>query len=83
MQSFHNWQQSPVQGAIPNPSPFSRADEQYLAEVLVECRTKLESALETAQGYSQLPDLAAGVGDAIAGCQDALTVLNDPQTYLE
>lgn len=68
---------------VPNSSPFSHADEQYLAEVLVECRLKLESALKTAIGYSQLPDLAAGIGDAVTGCQDALTVLNDPQTYLE
>ncbi len=83
MQSFHNWQQSPVQGAIPNPSPFTPADEQYLVEVLVECRLKLETALQTATSYSKLPDLAAGIGDAIMGCQDALTVLNDPQTYLE
>jgi hypothetical protein len=77
------WQQNPIQGAIPTPSPFSSTDEQYLAEVLTECRTKLESALKTAQGYQRLPDLAAGIGDALTGCQEALTVLNDPQTYLE
>jgi hypothetical protein len=66
-----------------NQSPFTPADEQYLAEVLTECRLKLETALKTAQGYSRLPDLAAGIGDALTGCQEALTVLNDPQTYLE
>jgi hypothetical protein len=82
-QTFHQWQQNPIQGAIPTPSPFTRADEQYLAEVLTECRTKLESALSTAQGYTRLPDLAAGIGDALTGCQEALTVLNDPATYLE
>ena len=82
-QSFSQWQQSPMQGAIPMQSPFTPADEAFLLEVLTECRVKLESALRTAQGYSRLPDLAAGIGDAIAGCQDALTVLNDPQTYLE
>ncbi len=83
MQSFHQWQQSPQQGAIPSQSPLTQADEAYLLACLVECRTKLLSALQTAQGYSQLPDLAAAIGDAFAGCQDALTVLNDPQTYLE
>lgn len=83
MQSFHHWQQSPVQGAIPAKSPLTRADEQYLAEVLMECQLKLQTALKTAQNYPQLPDLAAGVGDAIAGCQDSLVVLNDPATYLE
>ena len=62
---------------------FTRADEQYMAETLIECQFKLQTALKTAQGYSQLPDLAVGIGDAIAGCQEALTVLNDPQTYLE
>ena len=83
MQPFTNLQQSPKQGAIATQSPFTPADEQYLAETLIECRLKLETALKTAQGYQRLPDLAAGIGDALAGCQDALTVLNDPQTYLE
>lgn len=83
MQSFSNWQQSPVQGTISAKSPINSADEQYLIEVLTECRTKLESALQNAQEYQLLPDLAAGIGDAISGCRDALAVLNDPQTYLE
>jgi hypothetical protein len=83
MQPFTNWQQSPQQGVIATQSPFTPADEQYLAEVLTECRVKLESALKTAQGYSRLPDLAAGIGDALTGCLDAVSVLNDPTTYLE
>ena len=83
MQSFHQWQQNPIQGAIPNQSPLAPADEAYLLEALTECRVKLETALQTAQGYTQLPDLAAAIGDAFTGCQDALTVLNDLQTYLE
>lgn len=62
---------------------FTRADEQYLAETLIECQFKLQTALKTAQEYSRVPDLATGIGDAITGCQEALTVLNDPQTYLE
>ncbi len=82
-QSFPQWQQSPIQGAIPHQSPFTPADEAYLQEVLTECRIKLESALATAQGYSCLPDLAVALGDAITGCNEALAVVNDPQTYLE
>ncbi len=82
-QSFSQWQQSPVQGAIPAPSPFSLADEIYLTETLVECRVKLESALSTAKGYSRLPDLAVALSDAITGCKEALAVVNDPQTYQE
>jgi hypothetical protein len=82
-QPFPEWQQAPIQGAIPNSSPFTLADEQYLLEVLTECRAKLESALATAQGYSQLPDLAKGIGDAITGIHEAAAVVIDPELYLE
>ncbi len=82
-QPFHQWHQTPMQGAIPNPSPFTPADEAYLLEVLTECRAKLESALETAQGYSRLPDLAKGIGDAITGIHEAAAVVIDPEIYME
>ena len=82
-QSFSQWQQSPVQGAIPHQSPLTPADEAYLQEVLTECRVKLESALGTAKGYNGLPDLAVALADALTGCQEALAVINDPQTYQE
>jgi hypothetical protein len=81
-QSFSQWQQSPVQGAIPRESPFTPADESYLAETLTECRVKLEFALSTAQSYTQLPDLSTALSDALTGCHEALAVLKDPQTYL-
>lgn len=83
MQSFHHWQQSPEQGAIPNPSPLLPADEAFLVETLVECRLKLESALKTAQGYSQLPDLTKGLADAITGIHQAAAVVLEPETYLD
>jgi len=85
-QSFSQWQQCPKQGGISTPqhqSPLTDADEAYLQEVLTECRVRLESALATAKGYSRLPDLAVALSDAITGCNEALTVVNDPQTYLE
>lgn len=82
-QSFQQWQQNPIQRAIPKQSPFTLADEQYLLEVITECRTKIQSALSTAQRYSQLPELAAALGDAITGCQEAEAILIDPATYLE
>jgi len=82
-QSFPQWQQSPQQGVIPAPSPFTPADEIYLTETLTECRVKLESALGTAKGYNGLPDLAVALADALTGCQEALAVINDPQTYQE
>jgi hypothetical protein len=82
-QPFPEWHQVPIQGAIPNPSPFTPADEQYLLEVFTECRAKLESALETAQGYSRLPDLAKGIGDAITGIHEAAAVVTDPEIYME
>jgi len=82
-QNLQSWQQSPVQGAIPAQSPFTPADESYLQEVLTECRVKLESALSTAKGYSGLPDLSVALADALTGCQEALAVVNDPQTYQE
>ncbi len=81
-QNLQSWQQSPVQGAIPARSPFTPADESYLQEVVTECRIKLESALGTAKGYS-LPDLTTALADALTGCQEALAVINDPQTYQE
>ncbi len=85
-QSFPQWQQSPVQGAIPKPqhqTPLTDADEAFLQEILTECRVRLESALGTAKGYSRLPDLSVALSDAITGCNEALAVVNDPQTYQE
>ncbi len=83
IQSHQQWQQSPMQGAIVRHSPLTSADEQYLLEVFTECRAKLESALETAQGYSRLPDLAKGIGDAITGIHEAAAVVTDPEIYME
>jgi hypothetical protein len=82
-QSFSQWQQNPIQGAIPSPSPLTPADEAFLSETLIECQTRLKMALETAQIYSRLPDLATGLGDAITACEEALAVVRDPQAYLE
>jgi hypothetical protein len=82
-QNLQSWQQSPVQGAIPAQSSLTSADESYLQQVLTECRVKLESALTTVKGYSGLPDLTVALADALTGCQEALAVINDPQTYQE
>jgi hypothetical protein len=82
-QSFSQWQQNPIQGAVPSVSPLTPADESFLIETLVECRARLQMALQTAQTYSRLPDLATGLGDAITGCDEALVVLGDPATYLD
>jgi hypothetical protein len=82
-QSLPQWQQNPIQGAIPNQSPLTPADEALLTETLVECRARLQMALQTAQTYRQLPDLATALGDAVTGCDEALAVLNDPSTYLD
>ncbi len=82
-QSFSQWQQSPVQGAIPVQSPFTPADEAYLQEVVTECKVRLESALATAKGYSRLPDLAVALADAVTACTEALAVIDNPQIYQE
>jgi hypothetical protein len=82
-QSFSQWQQNPAQGAIPSVSPLTPADEAFLAETLVECQTRLKMALQTAQTYNRLPDLATALGDAVTGCDEALAVVQDPQKYLE
>jgi len=84
--NFKNWQQSPMQGAMPalqHQSPLTDADEYYLQETLVYCRVKLEAAIRTAQNYSQLADLSTALADALTGCNEALTVINDPKTYQE
>lgn len=77
------WDQLPIQASSPNLSSFTLADEAYLLEVLTECRVKLKSALCTAQTYSRLPDLTTAISDAITACDEGLTVLNDPTTYVE
>jgi hypothetical protein len=82
-QSFNQWQQNPIQGVVPNQSPLTPADESFLAETLLECQIRLKMALETAQTYNQLPDLATGIGDALTGCVEALAVVQDPQKYIE
>ncbi len=61
--------------------PFTPADESYLAEVAVECRVKLESALQTAQRYSRVPQLTTALADALTGCQQAAAILQDLNTY--
>jgi hypothetical protein len=72
-----------MQGAIPNQSPFTPADEIYLLEVLTECRAKLLSAQSTAQRYPQLPDIEKGIADAITGIHEAAAVVLEPETYME
>ena len=85
-QNFKNWQQSPIQGAIPttpHQSPLTDADEYHLQETLVYCRVKLEAAMRTAQNYSQLTDLTVALADALTSCNEALTIVGDPKTYVE
>lgn len=82
-QAFTQWQQNPMQGTIPSVSPLTPADEAFLAETLLECRQRLRMALEAAKTYSRLPDLGTALGDALTGCDEALTVLNDPAIYLD
>jgi hypothetical protein len=77
-------QQPPNKGTPPKSSPFTEADEQYLLEVLTECRVKLDSALATAQGYSQqLPDLATALSDALTGIHQAAAIVIESETYLD
>jgi hypothetical protein len=83
MQTFHQWQQSPSQGAIPPQSPFTPADESYLIETLVQCRCQLETVLKTAQGYEQLPDLAEAIADSLTAIHKAEAITLDPATYVE
>jgi hypothetical protein len=82
-QSFTQWLQSPAQGTVPSTSPLTPADESFLTETLIECQIRLKMALETAQTYSRLPDLATALGDALTGCDEALAVVQDPQKYIE
>lgn len=84
-QSFESWKQASIQGAIvpASSSPFTPADEQYLIEVLTECRVKLDSALVTAKRYSRLPDLSTAIADSITGIHQAAAIVIEPETYLE
>lgn len=81
-QSFSQWQSNPAQGAMPCSSPFTDADESYLAEVVVECRIRLESALSTAENYrSRVPELAIALADALTSIQQARAILDDLPSY--
>ncbi len=65
-QGLFEWQSNPRQGAMPSNSPLTTADEDYLAEVVTECRVRLESALHTAEGYrGNVPALATALADAL------------------
>ena len=70
--------QTPQLESASERSPFTPADESYLQEVLTECRVRLESALNTAQGYSRLPNLAIALSDAVTTCNEAIAVVNNP-----
>lgn len=71
------------QSLSPN-SPFTSADEAYLAEVAVECRVRLESALHTAERYRfQVPALAKALADALTSIEQASVVLNDLPSYAD
>jgi hypothetical protein len=62
-------------------SPFSLADETYLFEVVVDSRIRLQSALEAAQGYSQVPALVTALADAVTAVEKADAILQDLDTY--
>jgi len=61
--------------------PFTSADESYLAEVVIECKNRLQSALSTAQLYSKVPALTTALADALTGCEQAAAILNDLDSY--
>jgi hypothetical protein len=84
-QNFESWRQAPTQGGIVpiSSSPFTPADEQYLIEVLTECRAKLDSALVTAKRYSRIPDLTTAIADSITGIHQAAAIVMEPETYLD
>jgi hypothetical protein len=83
-QDFKDWQQSLIQETVPpSSSPFTQADEQYLLEVLTDCRHKLDSALATSKRYPRLPDLSTALSDAITGIHEAAAIVIEPETYLE
>ncbi len=63
--------------------PLTPNDETYLAEVVVECKARLQSALSTAQRYSRVPELATSLADALTGCQQAAAILQDLETYAD
>lgn len=64
-------------------SLMSDADEIYLVEAVTESRVRLESALNTARRYSQVPALATALADAVTGCQEAVAILDDLETYTD
>jgi hypothetical protein len=65
-------------------NPLSPADEIYLAEVAIECRVRLESALDTAERYrSQVPALATTLADAVTECQQVISILDDLEVYAD
>lgn len=81
--TFVQWQQSPIQGAIPRTSPITPADEKALLEAFTECGERLRAVQEIAQRYPQLAELGAGISDARQSIAEAAAVVIEPETYLE
>lgn len=78
-QTFEQWQRSPIQGAMPSPTPayfHNLLEDLVLAESHLEAAYSLNPVLE-----SSTPKLAQALADALTSCQLALGILNDLPSY--
>jgi hypothetical protein len=77
MQTFHQWQQAPIQGAIIQPVPF---DKESLLEDLDTAFTALTWAKKMAdqQNLKQSHSaLYTAICDALNGCSHAMEHIDD------
>ncbi len=78
MQTFKQWQQSPMQGVIPPQSTDWQTES--LIDDLSTALPFLQSAYDAAvsAGLKESNyELLAAIGDALNGCNEALERLND------
>lgn len=75
-QTFHQWQQSPAQGAIPQPA--SDWQKEFIHDALAIALPNLQAAADTAKHLKAAhSDLYTAISDALNACSEALERITD------
>ena len=74
-QTFTNWQQSPIQGAIPQPA--SDWQKEFIYDALAVALPNLQAAADTAKHLVAHLDLYTAICDALNACNEALERVTD------
>lgn len=74
-QTFKQWQQSPIQGAIPQPA--SDWQKEFIYDALSVALPSLQAAHDVAKHLPLHSDLYTAICDALNACNEALERLTD------